>query len=372
MNEENLQTLIDRYEENYSLINNEANNEIFKWKAVRCFRDAWFSENAGEMSFSGLLKAATKECSCLINNSMTSPANGIVKMAEVRPREVGQLFREVLFSPYASIPELQEHMDRFLSGMEEIRQAEFPRCFKYKQDRHAASCYLSFFDPERHFIYRYSDAEEFAQYIEFGKDLGQGDSFSLENYYEMAALAAEALKKRGTLLDRHRALIGDDPGYYRGAGMHLMAFDLMYCSRTYDFYSGLRHARKADSLRAYSARQLHEQELAEYREKAAALQDELHAIALAMEPIEEISLLDVEVTLPACGVGKVISQEANRITVQFPGAARSFLISSRYALRPTFEDDAQVVEAFTRYEELLHRRERLQKELDGLQTKLKG
>lgn len=41
MNKENLHELICRYKENYAEINNETNEEIFKWKAVKCFQDAY-------------------------------------------------------------------------------------------------------------------------------------------------------------------------------------------------------------------------------------------------------------------------------------------------------------------------------------------
>lgn len=37
MNTDNLNTLIQRYEENFEYINNKENEEIFKWRAVRCF-----------------------------------------------------------------------------------------------------------------------------------------------------------------------------------------------------------------------------------------------------------------------------------------------------------------------------------------------
>ena len=108
------------------------------------------------MTFAQLFDAATKRSSVLINNSMISPTTGIVKMAEQRPKEVERLVREVLFAEYESIADLQNNMDGFLEEIEKIRQDLFPRFYRYKQDRHAASCYLAFYAPEEHFIYRYS------------------------------------------------------------------------------------------------------------------------------------------------------------------------------------------------------------------------
>ena len=98
MNTDNLNTLIQRYEENFEYINNKENEEIFKWRAVRCFQDVWFSADAEVMSFSERFKAATKECSVLLDNGQVSPTNGIVKMAEQEPEEVERLFVEVLFA----------------------------------------------------------------------------------------------------------------------------------------------------------------------------------------------------------------------------------------------------------------------------------
>lgn len=266
MNTENLHELINRYENNYALVNDSKNDEKFKWGAVRGFRDVWFSDSASSMTFAQLFDAATKRSSVLINNSMISPTTGIVKMAEQRPKEVERLVREVLFAEYESIADLQNNMDGFLEEIEKIRQDLFPRFYRYKQDRHAASCYLAFYAPEEHFIYRYSEAEEFAKYIEFGKDLGAGVDFKLENYYELAEIVVNALKEHPSLIEKHDALFRDNDHYYYDKSLHLMAFDLMYCCRCYNFYTGLSHAKKKDSIKAYTAQQLHEKEVFQNRE----------------------------------------------------------------------------------------------------------
>lgn len=183
MNENNLQELVNRYESNYALFNNKEHDEIFKWRAVRHFHDTWFSDNKPD-DFAALFKEAKKECSILIDNAQVSPTNGIVKLAEQFPKEVESLFRDVLFADDGGDIDLkQNHMEQFLDEIEKLRQKAFPQYYKYKQDRHAASCYMSFVDPEHNFIYRYSEAEELAKNIEFGMDIGSGESFKLRNYY---------------------------------------------------------------------------------------------------------------------------------------------------------------------------------------------
>ena len=98
MNIDNLHQLIGRYEQNYSLINNSKNDEIFKWRAVRCFQDVWFDDRYESYPFAEKFRAATRECSVLVDNGQVSPSNGIVKMAEQEPEEVEHLFNEVLFA----------------------------------------------------------------------------------------------------------------------------------------------------------------------------------------------------------------------------------------------------------------------------------
>ena len=361
MNYDNLEKIINRYEENYYMVNDSEHDEKFKWSATRCFRDAWFSDNQGK-PFSHLFAEATKGSSVLINNSMISPTTGIVKMAEQRPIEVETLFRDVLFAPFAKPEEIQDHMDSFLDGIEKIRLELFPQFYRYKQDRHAASCYLAFFAPSDHFIYRYSEAEEFAQYIEFGKDLGAGESFSLANYYEMAGIVVKALASHTTLMEKYKALIGDDPHYYNDESLHLMAFDLMYCARCYNFYNGLTHAKKKDSIKAFTAQQLMQKEAEERQKRIDELDNQIHTLDLAIEPYAEISLLGVKVHQAKYGDGTIIKQDINRVTVRFAAQEVAYIIDKKYPMRPRFENDEEAVEAFTKYAELVVMRERLVKE----------
>ncbi len=366
MNSDNLHELIDRYENNYQVVNNSTHDEKFKWAAVRGFRDVWFSEAASSMSFSQLFDAATKRSSVLINNRVISPTIGIVKMAERLPDEVEKLFREVLFAENKTVSELQNHMDGFLEEIEKIRQKLFPMFYRYKQERHAASCYLAFYAPETHYIYRYSEAENFATYVEFGKDLGAGADFKLENYYELAELVVEALREHPSLIEKHDMLFRDNVHYYYDQSLHLMAFDLMYCCRAYNFYSGMQHAKKKDSIKAYTAQQMKSLEEAERQQKIAEIEEIIHDLDLKMDLFEEVSLIGVQVTEETLGVGTIVAQSGSRITVQFPEKTTSYIINKQYAFRPRFENDDEIVEAFTEFDSLKEQKRKLEKELEKI------
>ena len=85
-----------------------------------------------------------------------------------------------------------------------------------------------------------------------------------------------------------------------------------------------------------------------------------------MEPYEEISLLGVEVTESTSGTGTVIAQDGGMITVQFPSKTTSYIINKKYKMRPRFENDDEIVEAFTGLDNLKEQKAKLEKELGKL------
>lgn len=368
MNTENLHRLIDRYEENFEVINNAANNEIFKWKAVKCFRDVWFSKEAETVPFAEMFNMAKKESAVLIDNAQVSPTNGIVKLAEKDPIAVERLFKEVLFADDGGDLKIrQNHMDRFIEEIEKLRIKYYPQCWKYKQDRHTVSCYLAFYSPEDNYIYRYSNAETFAQYIEFGIDIGSGDSFKLDAYYQLCDVIVEALKEHKSLLDKHFKLLSES--CYRDDSLHLLAFDVMYCAKSYGFFNGLRHIPKKQSVKAYTESQLRAKEQQELQEKVNIINAEITELECKIAVYEDISLLNVKVHQKTYGNGVVIAQNINNITVRFDDCEKMFVINRKFVMRPTFEDDEDIVNAFTEYDEICDKIRKLKAERSRLLSK---
>lgn len=365
MNKENLHEIISRYEAQYDVINNKEHNEIFKWKAVECFQREWFSPNNKELSFSVLFSKAKRESSVLIDNSTVSPANGIVKMAEREESEVKRLFCEVLFAEdNENLALRQQNMEAFLEGIEKVRLKHFPASWKYAQDRHAASCYLALFAPKKNYIYKYTHAESIAKYIEYGKDLGSGNNFSLANYYEMCDLVVEALREHPSLLNVYQELLTDE--YYQDDSLHLLAFDVIYCASTYHLFTGLQHKAKHETIKAYKLEQLRQAEAEKLRAEIEVLEAQIQTLDLQLDMYRSINLLGVQVNEKRYGTGTVVSQNINTIKVAFADGERSYIISKKYPMRPTFEDDVQIVQAMTEYEQKLVERKGLENQLHKL------
>lgn len=203
MNQDNLRKILKNYQENLVLINNDTNEEYFKWQAVQRFQQVWSTD----LPFVEKFKEATSACDVLLNNGHVSPLSGILKMAECEPQEVKRLFEDVLYADDNNDLELRQcHMDAFLDGIEAIRQKHFPQCWKYRHDRHVASIYLALYAPEGNYIYKYTAAEDFATYTEFGFDIGSGETFCLPTYYKLCDLLVEALREDTLLIEEQLKL----------------------------------------------------------------------------------------------------------------------------------------------------------------------
>ncbi|MBQ2856994.1 MAG: hypothetical protein IJE78_07730, partial [Bacteroidaceae bacterium] len=276
--------------------------------------------------------------------------------------EVERLFREVLFADDDDdLSVRQEHMEEFLEGMEVLLQQYYPASWKYRQDRHAASCYLALFAPEQNYIYKYSPVEAFAQNVEYGKDIGSGNSFSLAHYYELGDIVVSALRDHPELLRKHAELL--DETYYKDDSLHLLAFDIIYCANTYGFFKDLKHRPKKEAIKAYTLEQKRRVEEEERQAAIDALEDQIHHIETQIGVYRSISLVGTQVYQKAYGTGIVVQQNVNMIRVRFGNLEKQYIISKKFPMRPTFEDDTEILEALNDYEIKL-------KELDSLKKKL--
>ena len=359
--------LIAKYNDNFNLFNDSTHEEYFKWRAVKKFQDVWFREGAMEEPFAEMLKAALSESSVLIDNSSTHPSNGAIKLAERHSEEVKNLFCNVLFADTGDdLGKRQENVERFMFQMEELRKKEFPESWKYKQDdRHAAITYLTLYAPDENYIYKYSVAEAFADYVEFGLELGSGADFSLNNYYIMCDKVVEILHEEFPgLIERHRNFVDDSCDEDKNS--HMLAFDIIYCASAYNMIEvGSRKSRKA-AIEAYNIAQLAEKEREERERKILELEDRRIILQREINEIGEISLEGVSVSSAKYGNGIIVKQDEehrSKVTVEFPDKTLNFKIDKKFSARPVFEDDAEIVEVFSRYNQAYDEIKKIDKQL---------
>lgn len=348
MNTDNLHELIDRYESNLEMLYGSVHDELFKWRALKTWQEQWFKPADHFASFSERFQAAKKDFDLLTDNSRMHPCSGVIKLWEKEPETVEWLFNKVLFAESNSTEQTQEHMDNFLDEYERLRQKYYPGNWSYKHDRHSASVLLAMNQPDVNYIFKSSEAMTMAKYTDFGLEIGSGAHFSLPNYYRLCEEIKEVLKTHKSLLDKHFERLTDH--CYRDESLHLLVFDLMYCCRTYNFYKDLIAPVTKKTIRkgVKSTEEIAAQE-AQRKAEIAALEDEIFQLEQVSSGCEDISLIGVEVTSKQYGTGTVIDQKINLIRVKFADVEKSFVLDKKFTARPTFENDDEIVTAFTEY-----------------------
>lgn len=370
MNYDNLHELINRYESNIDILYNEEHDELFKWRAFKTWQEQWNKPDSAFGSFADRFTAARKDFDLLIDNSRMHPSTGVLKLWEKEPESVEKLFNYVLFGKAESTADIQNNMERFLDGYELLRQKYFPGNWSYKQDRHSASVFLAANKPSVNFVFKSTEANRMARYTEFGLDIGYGSNFSLANYYALCDEIVNAMKEHTTLLEKHFARLTDK--CYKDDSLHLLAFDLMYCSnaKVYNFYKGLVEPVTRKTIKKKIKPEVSAEELArleaERLEKISAIQAEISDLENACSEYSDISLIDVQVEFKPYGTGVVVEQNVDRITVRFADVEKKFMLNSKYKVRPRFENDDVIVSAFTEYADIVDKIDRLRRKLDDL------
>ena len=77
MNVEVLHKLIDRYEESIDTLYNDDHDELFKWRAMKTWREEWFKPDTAFTSFSERFTAAKRDFSLFIDNARMHPSTGV-------------------------------------------------------------------------------------------------------------------------------------------------------------------------------------------------------------------------------------------------------------------------------------------------------
>ena len=216
--------------------------------------------------------------------------------------------------------------DRFLEEYENLRCKYFPSNWSFKQDRHSASVFLAMNNPDFNYVYKSSEALTMAKYLDFGFSIGSGISFSLPNYYRLCEEIGFALREHDSLLEKHFSRL--TPEYYNDQSLHLLAFDLMYCCRTNNFYNvvTLPAAVKAKRKKAVTESISPEEAKRQEEERLAIIADieqEINELECDCDNCSDISLIGVQVTAKPYGIGTVVAQEINNIRVSFGGTEKS-------------------------------------------------
>lgn len=138
-----------------------------------------------------------------------------------------------------------------------------------------------------------------------------------------------ALREHDDLIAKYHAALDDS--CYTDESLHLMAYDLQYCCRCYNLYSGLSFMGRRDALREYTRLQQAAADMAERDEKRTRLDAQIDEIEQRLAMYEDVPLVGVEVVQKTYGVGRIVHHASDHIRVQFTGCTKDFVINNKYA-----------------------------------------
>lgn len=311
MNKENLKKVLDNYIEKMDCIYNSENDELYKWRALKVFKDNW---DIDAENFYEMLKKATKEMYNLVDNRIVQPLSGLIKMAEFEPETVRAMFKGLDFANNFLIEERQESINQFKKNSEELINRYYNGSWKYAQSTRDVIFYLNMINPTKNYIYKYSESKKMADCIEFGDGIRTGEDFKLSSYYKMCDEIKEFLKESTDFLKLHKSYLNEV--CYEDKSLNVLVYDIIYCADTYDLYGDIVIKKTTKSTKQERKMEIRNNLDSLHMEKNNAKKGLLE-IENVIGVLEEISVIGETVEHNKFGVGKIIEQNNKSIMVKF-------------------------------------------------------
>ena len=171
----------------------------------------------------------------------------------------------------------------FFDQCSELLDKYYPDSYLYKQNSHSVSSYLFLYDPDHHYMYKATQSQVMADCIEFYDDWGTGDNIKLDVYYRMCDEILAEIKECPDLLNTNKSRYDGElklrPGeLHEDKELHILLFDIIYCSHVYNLFDGITFARPKSKEK---------QLIIEQKNKAKSLLAAYDEAKLAVENLDE-------------------------------------------------------------------------------------
>ena len=325
MNCANLKIVFDQYVEQFDYLNEkDGHDEGYKWRAESCFVEHW---DIDAEDFPSMFKAAMHETSNLIDNATVQPINGISMLLkhEEEVEFVRECFRELFSEDGGDLDARLDRVDTFIEKINKKIDQYAHGSWKYPQKRNDVIYYLNLWRPEENYIFKATEATDWANCIEYGDDFGSGESFSLAKYYHMCDELLAEVSKNEEIMRLHAERFEEEAVGFDDE-LHILVYDIIFCAHNYNFYNKAVISTTSTKTRV---------SLAKTKEKIAALEealghtkDELDAAqSKAAVPIE---MVGQTVTHKVFKEGKIIAQTGDVQLIAFGVGEKKFQFPQAY------------------------------------------
>lgn len=103
-------------------------------------------------------------------------------------------------------------------------------------------------------------------------------------------------------------------------------------------------------------------DMLEREEKCARLSTQIDDVEQQLAMFEDIALVGVKVSQKTYGVGRIVRQNSDHISVQYSNCTKEYVIHSKFSQQPAFENDRKIVAMYSEHADLKETLIRLQNE----------
>lgn len=372
MNKDRLQMLINNYINGFESFNSAQkgeSNESYKWAVVQRFHDHF---DINTENFADMLYKVWRDTDVMIDNAHQQPFYALLDYARRDDEETVRQMFVALYKPDGGDLDIrQKKIDEFIAKSEQLKAKYYPQSWRYTNDQRAVMAYLFLNDPENNYLYKATQAHEFADCVEFYDDWGSGTNFKLPVYYRMCDELVAEIKKHAALLETNQSRYEvAKEALYPDESLHILAFDLIYASQVYGLYGGISYshpntaAKKLYLERVEKAKQC-KVKYETYLSQQQKLEDFLK---LAQSTIS----LRTQIVHKTYGQGVVCDVAGQFISVKFDGLAqpKKFAILSSVFNKFIVLNDPTLFEELNEYADLIKNEASISSRLKSVEAEM--
>ena len=322
MNRIHFEQIIDNYAARFEELNTGKKDEVYKWEIAAEFRpmmDAALA--ADDTDFPAKLAAVVLLTEQTIDNGAELAFHALADYARWGPqaaRAVRDALHRLLTPDDGDLEARTLCFTEFLNFCESMRTKYYPDSWRYRASIRLPMMITGFYDPDHYYMYKASQAQAYADCVEFYDDWGSGAKMDLRIYHRMCDELIETIKlhPKFKMIRDTRKNYAEKP-LHPDTELHILAFDVIFCSTVYNLFEGIHY-----SVRNAEEKRIHLEKMNEARNARANHAEALDRMArldYAEAFFAEKLSVGRAVTHKRFGVGTITGLSSKVIEAQFSG-----------------------------------------------------
>ncbi|WP_337593349.1 hypothetical protein [Vescimonas sp.] len=319
MNRVHFDQIIDNYAAQFAELNTGKKDEVYKWEIAAEFRpmmDAALA--ADERDFPAKLAAVVLLTKQTIDNGAELAFHALADYARSEPQAVRNALHQLLTPDGGDLEARTQCFTEFLNFCESMRSKYYPDSWRYRASIRLPMMITGFYDPDHYYMYKASQAQAYADCVEFYDDWGSGAKMDLRIYHRMCDELIEIIKlhPKFKMIRDTRKNYAKKP-LHPDTELHILAFDVIFCSTVYNLFEGIHYSvRNAEEKRIHLEKM---NEAINARANHAEALDRMARLDYAEAFFAEKLSVGSAVTHKRFGVGTITGLSSKVIEAQFSG-----------------------------------------------------